>query len=223
MRVLLIEDNAEVAGLIAEGLNRRAISVDAVGELRAADEFLAATDFDVIVLDLGLPDGDGVDWLARLPRERPPVLILSARTTLRDRIKGLDTGADDYLTKPAEIDEIAARLRALVRRPGSREPVVLAAGPVSLDPASREVSVHGDAVRFGRKETDFLEILIRRKGRVVAREAIEAVLYGVSEPVTPNAMEALASRVRRRLADAGAHDLLHTIRGVGYVLGETER
>lgn len=218
MRVLLIEDNTDFASLLAEGLAKRSISSEHAPTLKAAALRLSDNAYDAIILDLGLPDGDGVDWLNSLRDDRPPVLILSARGALTERILGLDSGADDYLVKPAEIDEIAARLRALLRRPGSRDPVVLSAGGLTFDTVSREVKHEDQPIALGRKETDFLELLMRRAGKVVPRESIEAVLYGLDEAVTPNALEALASRVRRRLAEAGADNCLHTVRGVGYFI-----
>lgn len=223
MRVLLIEDNADFAGLLAEGLDRRGIASDAARDLKSASMFLDATRYDALVLDLGLPDGDGVEFLQSLPEVRPPALILSARGALEERVLGLDAGADDYLVKPAEIEEIAARLRAIVRRPGAREPAALSAGPLTLDAATREVRFEDAPIAFGRKETEFLELLMRRAGKVVARESLESVIYGMDEAVTPNALDALASRVRRRLGEAGAEDILHTVRGVGYFIGEGRR
>ncbi|PQA86470.1 response regulator transcription factor [Hyphococcus luteus] len=218
MRVLLIEDNADFASLLAEGLDKRSIASEHAPTLKAAALRLSDNAYDAIILDLGLPDGDGVDWLNSLRDDRPPVLILSARGALPERILGLDSGADDYLVKPAEIDEIAARLRALLRRPGSRDPVILSAGALTFDPVSREVKYEDRPIALGRKETDFLELLMRRAGKVVPRESIEAVLYGLEDAVTPNALEALASRLRRRLAEAGADNSLHTVRGVGYFI-----
>lgn len=218
MRVLLIEDNADFASLLAEGLEKRAISSEHAANLAEAEERLAVSAYDALILDLGLPDGDGVDWLNALPDDRAPVLILTARGALSERVLGLDSGADDYLVKPAEVDEIAARLRALLRRPGARDPVVLSAGDLSFDTSSREARYDGTPIALGRKESDFLEILMRRAGKVAPRESIEAALYGLDEAVTPNALEALASRVRRRLAEAGADDMLHTVRGVGYFI-----
>lgn len=217
MRILLIEDNEQLSALTEEGLNRCGIAVDVAPNLGIAREFLALGSFDAIILDLGLPDGDGIDWLKASSDDRPPVLVLTARHTLDERVLGLDSGADDYLVKPAEVDEIAARLRALTRRPKWRQVSLLSRGRIELDTDTREVRVSDHAVPLGRKETDLLEALMRRKG-VVSREAIEAAVYGLSDAVTPNALEALASRLRRRLADAGENDVLHTVRGVGYYL-----
>ena len=220
MRTLIIEDNAELARLLAERLGTRGIDSDIAGSIAEADDHMAVGQFDVIMLDLGLPDGDGIDWLRALPADRPPVLILSARSTLDDRVTGLDTGADDYLVKPADISEIAARLRALIRRPGQREPVVLKVGNISFDTTTRQAEVDGQILSIGRKETDFLEILLRNAGKVVPRERLEGLLYSASAPVTPNALEAVASRLRRRFAELGEEDILHTVRGVGYFFGK---
>ncbi|MCA8904399.1 MAG: response regulator transcription factor [Hyphomonas sp.] len=219
MRTLIIEDNMELARLLAERLGARGIDSDIAAGIEEADDHMAVGQFDAIMLDLGLPDGDGIDWLRTLPADRPPVLILSARSTLDDRVMGLDTGADDYLVKPAEVEEIAARLRALVRRPGRRDPVILKVGNVTFDPTSRQAEVDGQVLAIGRKEADFLEILLRNAGKVVPRERLEGSLYSASDPVTPNALEAVASRLRRRFADAGEEDILHTVRGVGYFFG----
>ena len=220
MRTLIIEDNLELARLLAERLNARGIDCDIASGLTEADDHMSVGQFDAIILDLGLPDGDGIDWLRALPEDRPPVLILSARSTLDDRVTGLDTGADDYLVKPAEVDEISARLRALIRRPGKREPVVLRVGNVTFDTTVRQAEVDGRVLAIGRKEADFLEILLRNAGHVVARERLEGVLYSATDPVTPNALEAVASRLRRRFAELGENDIIHTVRGVGYFFGK---
>lgn len=220
MRTLIIEDNCELAVLLADRLNARGIKSDIAANLEEADDHVAVGQFDAIMLDLGLPDGDGLDWLGKLPRERPPVLVLSARSTLDERVLGLNSGADDYLVKPAEIDEIAARLRALVRRPGIREPVDLKVGNLTFDTTNRQATLNGQVLAISRKEANFLEILLRSVGKVVPRERLEGALYSASDPVTPNALEAVASRLRRRLAEAGEDDILHTVRGVGYFFGK---
>lgn len=223
MRVLLVEDNVRMAELITEGLARRGFGVEYAGDLNTARDVMAVIKPDAIILDLGLPDGDGLTWLGELNETRPPVLVLTARGALAERVAGLDAGADDYLAKPAEIEEIAARLRALLRRPGRRDPVVLEVGPLRFEPASLEARVDETPLRLGRRETELLELLMRRSGSVVSREAIESVLYGAGEAVTPNAVEAVVSRLRRRLTEAGADKMLHAVRGVGYYLSETMR
>lgn len=220
MRILIVEDNARMAELLGEGLGKRGFACDAATDLAGADDHMAVTAYEGIILDLGLPDGDGLDWLGTLPPDRPPVLALTGRGALEERITGLDAGADDYLVKPAEVEEIAARLRAILRRPGTRRPTLLRSGTLSFDPATRETRVKDQVLKLGRREADLLELLLRRSGAVTPRETIEAALYGWNEDVTPNAIEAVASRLRRRLTEAGAGDILHTVRGVGYYLGE---
>jgi two-component system response regulator QseB len=220
MRTLIIEDNSDLSNLLAERLSARGIESDVASNIKEAEDHLAVGQFDAIMLDLGLPDGDGIDWLSSLPEARPPILILSARSTLDDRVTGLDTGADDYLVKPADVEEIAARLRALVRRPGKRDPVILEVGGVSFNTVSRQAELNGTDLAIGRKEADFLEVLMRNAGQVVPRERLEGLLYSASDPVTPNALEAVASRLRRRLTEAGENHIIHTVRGVGYFLGK---
>lgn len=220
MRLLIVEDNARLAALTAEGLGRRGLACDVARSLDEADAAIAAARYDALILDLGLPDGDGVAWFAARRRvgESAPALILTARGSLEERIAGLDAGADDYVTKPAEIDEIAARIRALMRRPGPRANSLLENGPLRFDTAIRQASVEGRALDLGRRECDLLEILMRHAGTVVRRSSIEDALYSFAEPVTPNAVEAIVSRLRRRLDQAGAGGMLHTIRGLGYML-----
>jgi len=222
VRLLMIEDNARLAELTIDGLRRRGFTCDLAGDLASADAALAAGAFDLLILDLGLPDGDGLDWLRRKRRapDFPPALILTARDALEDRVSGLDAGGDDYLVKPFELDELAARLRALLRRPGTRAPVVLEVGPLRYDPRARVATAGGRALELSRRETDLLELLMRRAGTVLRRETIETTLYTFDEPVTPNAVEAVVSRLRRRLDELGLARLLHTIRGVGYMLEE---
>lgn len=220
MRVLIVEDNDRLAKLVAEGLRRRGFSCDIAGCLASADSAMAGAVYDAIVLDLGLPDGDGIDWLAARRRHRqvPPAIIQTARGALGDRVTGLDAGADDYVIKPVEIDELAARIRALLRRPGPRTQTVLQVERLAFDAASRTTHYDGREIELSRREADLLELLMRRAGTVVRREAIEDALYNFNEPVTPNAVEAAISRLRRKLEDAGAGGNLHTIRGVGYML-----
>lgn len=221
-RLLIIEDNDRLARLIAEGLGPRGYRCDVAASLADGNAALAAGRFDAIVLDLGLPDGDGLDWLrARHPAGEPPALILTARGGLEDRINGLDAGADDYLVKPFALDELAARLRAMLRRPGRRTETVLRVGDIAYDTANRVASVAGRTLDLARREADLLELMIRKAGQVVRRPAIEDALYRFDEAVTPNAIEAIVSRLRRKLDEAGATGQLHTVRGVGYLLRES--
>jgi len=221
-RLLVIEDNERLAALIAEGLAGLGYRSDIAHSLADADAALAVAAFDVLVLDLGLPDGDGLDWLrARQPAGEPPALILTARGGLEDRVNGLDAGADDYLVKPFSVEELAARLRALLRRPGRRTDPILRVGPIKYDTAGRSASVGERPLDLARREADLLELLLRKAGQVVRRGSIEDALYRFDEAVTPNALEAIVSRLRRKLDDAGAVGQLHTVRGVGYILRET--
>ncbi|MBN8829222.1 MAG: response regulator transcription factor [Sphingomonadales bacterium] len=222
MRVLVVEDNQRLAKLVADGLQRRGFSCDIAHCLADADDAMAGASYDAIVLDLGLPDGDGLEWLAkrRHYRQVPPAIIQTARGALEDRVAGLDAGADDYVVKPVEIDELAARIRALLRRPGARAPTVLEAGALQFDTTSRTAHCAGRELELSRREADLLELLLRRAGSVVHRKVIEDALYNFSEPVTPNAVEAAISRLRRKLEEAGARGALHTIRGIGYMLRE---
>jgi len=220
MRVLIIEDNARLAGLLARGISKWGFRSDVVGNLRDADQALREAAYDVVILDLGLPDGDGLTWLGktRAGLDSPPVLILTARGALGDRVAGLDGGADDYLVKPVDIDELAARLRALLRRPGSRSPPVIRVGAIAFDVAARTARGHDSEIELTRREADLLEVLMRRAGAVVRKSVIADALYRFDEPVTPNAIEAIASRLRQKLAAAGAVDMLSTVRGLGYML-----
>lgn len=225
MRVLIVEDNARLAGLVADGLGRAGMVCDAATSLDAADSALACADFDAMLLDLGLPDGDGRGWLERRRAAglALPVLVLTARGGLDDRIAGLDAGADDYLVKPAETTEIAARLRALLRRPGPRANPVIEVGPLRFDTASRMASAAlaaGEPTRIDltRREADLLELLMRGAGSVVRRSQIENALYTFADEVSPNAVDAIVSRLRRRLDEAGIGGMLHTVRGLGYLL-----
>ncbi|GAA4780613.1 response regulator transcription factor [Stakelama sediminis] len=222
MRVLVVEDNQRLARLTCDGLGAAGFAADAAGDLQAADAALAAASFDALVLDLGLPDGDGLAWLRerRQARSVPPALVLTARGALEDRVAGLDAGADDYLVKPFEVAEVAARLRALLRRPGVRSDVELVIGPISFDTNRREAKAHGERLELARREADLLELLMRRAGSVVRRQTIEDSLYSFDAAVTPNAVEATVSRLRRKLEQAGCGDMLHTVRGVGYMLEE---
>lgn len=220
MRILIVEDNVRLAALMLEGLRHHGFSCDLAHDLDTADSAVRTVDYDAILLDLGLPDGDGLDWLRSFRQDgtRPPALVVTARGALEDRVSGLDAGADDYLVKPFEMEELAARIRAMLRRPGGRAPAMLQTGALSFDLATRSVRLGDQLLDLSRREAALLELLMRRAGSVVQRETIEASLYSFNEPVTPNAVEAVVSRLRRKLEDAGAGGLLHTVRGVGYLM-----
>ena len=224
MRILLVEDNERLLQLVSAGLRGGGFTTDGFSTVADAEEVLATVTYDVVVLDLGLPDGDGLDLLKRLRgRGAPvPVLVLTARDGIDDRVRGLDAGADDYLLKPFAMEELVALVRALLRRPGHALGVVLTCGDIALDTVSRQVTVAAQVVSLSPRETEMLEHLLRRSGRVVAKRALEEGLYGFEDDVSSNIVEAVVSRLRKRLAQAGARAVIHTLRGVGYMLAEVE-
>jgi two-component system OmpR family response regulator len=219
MRLLLVEDHADLSAVIADGLRRAGFVVDIAESVLEAREAVALADYALAILDLGLPDGSGLDLMADWRRAtRFPVIMLTARGALGDRISGLEGGADDYIVKPVELPELVARCRAVLRRPGNRESGDLAAGAIRLDTTNREATCHGQRLQLGRREIGALEALMRAKGRVVAREVLQNMLYDRETEVTPNAVDAAVSRLRRTLDEAGADVALRTIRGVGWML-----
>jgi DNA-binding response OmpR family regulator len=220
MRLLLIEDNARLGALLVDGLVQDGFVVDWRETLEEGLEARGLAAYDLILLDLGLPDGDGLDLVKQLRRSRDsvPILILTARGGLGERIAGLDVGADDYLVKPFDIAELAARCRALLRRPGSCLGVILEAGNVALDTANRSLEVAGTPVAMSPRELALLEHLLRRAGQVVAKTLLEDQLYAMDAEVTPNALEVAVSRLRKRLTAAHADLTLRTAHGVGYAL-----
>ncbi len=221
MRVLLVEDHRAMRELIAGHLRSRGLTVDAV---RRGDEALAAmavAGYDAVILDLGLPDMDGMEVLRRLRGGRgadPPALILTARDSVKDRVSGLDAGADDYILKPFDLAELEARLRAVLRRPGVRREAVHRYGDLAFDPATRTAAVEGAGLELTRREASVLEELIRAAGRIVVRDALEDRLYGFDDDVSGNALEASVSRLRRKLAAAGSAVGIEATRGIGYRL-----
>lgn len=222
MRLLLVEDTVRLGELLGEALRRDGFAVDWRRDLDGAAEAVAGATYDLILLDLGLPDGDGLDWARTLRRggDLTPILVLTARGGLEDRVTGLDAGADDYLVKPFEASELSARCRAILRRPGQRMTPVLHLGELAFDVASRRAARGEAPIDLSRREADLLEILMRRAGSVVTRGALEESLYAFNEPVTPNAVEVAVSRLRRKLDEAGCAGMLHTVRGLGYLLRE---
>ena len=203
-------------------MEKEGFAVDVFGTVADGDAAVETVAYDAVVLDLGLPDGDGMSLL-RSMRERgdtTPVLILTARDGVDDRVKGLNSGGDDYLLKPFDMKELIARVRALLRRPGGALGMVLTAGNLSFDTVAREVSVENKAITVSRREMDVLEQLLRRYGRVVPKDVLEENLYGFGEEVTSNSVEVHISRLRKRLSGADASVSIHTLRGIGYLLSE---
>ena len=216
MRVLVVEDDPLLGRGVQAGLEQAGFAADWVRDGVAADSSLAATQYAVVVLDLGLPRLAGLELLGRLRsrRDRTPVLILTARDALEDRVKGLDAGADDYMVKPFQFEELSARLRALVRRAhGEAAPVLNAAG-VSLDPGARTVAWQGHEVELPAREFDVLHELMLNAGRVLSREHLQERVYRWGEEVGSNAIDVHIHHLRRKLAP----ELIRTIRGVGYLM-----
>ena len=216
MRILVVEDDPLLGDAVRAGLRQRGYDVDWVRDGVAAEVALRAQEFAAVVLDLGLPRLDGLRLLEqeRAKGSRVPVLVLTARDAIGDRVKGFDTGADDYVVKPVDLDELAARLRALVRRARGDPAPVLEQGPLRLDPAARTVIWRGQPVELQAREFNLLHELMLNAGRVLSREQIEARLYAWGEEVESNAVEVHVHHLRRKLAP----ELIRTVRGVGYVL-----
>lgn len=219
MRTLLVEDHLPLAEAIAGGLARASFAVDIAASVAEAREAIELAQYDLAILDLGLPDGSGLDLLKEWQELAAfPTIIMTARGALGDRIEGLDGGADDYIVKPVEIPELIARCRAVLRRPGNRASVMLTAGNLRVDTTSREAYCREVPLLLGRRELSLLEALIRRQDRVAQRAALVEALYDRDMEVTPNAIDAAVSRLRRALVDVDAGVTLKTIRGVGWML-----
>jgi len=222
MRLLLTEDDPRLATLLAQGLTRAGWAVDVVEGVEDALAALHAVQYQALVLDLGLPDGDGMEVLQQLRQTDPflPVLILTARGRLSDRVRGLNTGADDYLIKPFAMEELVARLAAALRRSGGPALATLRHGQVELEPAARTFSVAGAVQPLPRREMMVLEMLLRARHRFVAKDALEEALGSFDNEVGRNVVEVYVSRLRRRLAGSGT--AIRTERGLGYRLVEEE-
>ncbi|HET7402533.1 MAG TPA: response regulator [Usitatibacter sp.] len=216
MRILLAEDDPLLGDGLKAGLGQRGFQVDWVRDGAAAERELEARTHDAAVLDLGLPLKDGLAVLAHARRARiaMPVLVLTARDAVHDRVQGLDRGADDYVVKPVDLDELAARLRALVRRAHGHADPALRVGDVVLDPAARTVTRSGIPVVLSQREFDLLHALLLNAGRVLTREQLEQRLYGWGREVESNAVEVHVHSLRRKLGSA----LVRTVRGVGYMV-----
>ena len=218
MRILLVEDDPVLGDAVRAYLQNDGEVVDWVTRVAEARSAVLES-LDAILLDWNLPDGSGVAWLRDLrarpaKNERTPVLLLTARDTLNDRIEGLDAGADDYLIKPFELSELAARLRAVTRRAYGQSGSVLNVGAISLDPAGRQVRIADRPIDFTAREYALLEALVRRAGRIVSRSELEELMYGYATDVASNAIEVHLSSLRRKIG----HDAIETVRGLGYRL-----
>jgi DNA-binding response OmpR family regulator len=222
MRLLVAEDNEALADLLAKGLATAGFDTDIVASARDARQALTTTRYAAVVLDLGLPDGDGLVVLRELRahEDATPVLVLTARGGVHDRVAGLRAGADDYLVKPFAFEELVARLQALLRRPGELLGRSLRVGNVAFDTEARQVFVDDKPQLFSAREVAVLEILMRRSGRVVPKKLVEDQLFGLSIDVGSNAVEVYVYRLRKQLVDSGAIVQIHTIRGVGYLIAE---
>ena len=224
MRILLVEDNDRLAEFVAAGLKGAGFVTDVFGSVTDAGAAFQSATYQAVILDLGLPDGDGLDLLKkfRAAGSTCPMMVLTARDGINDRVVGLNAGADDYLLKPFAMEELVARLRAILRRPGAALSVLLTMGDLSFDTIGREVRIRDELVPMPRREMEMLEHLLRRAGKVVPKRALEESLYGFDDDISSNTVEVLVSRLRKRLQQATADVTVHTLRGIGYMLGESK-
>lgn len=216
MRILLIEDDPLLGDGLTVGLRQSGFAVDWLRDGESADAALQSEHFDLLVLDLGLPKLSGMEVLQRARKRGNtlPILVLTARDATGDKIAGLDAGADDYLVKPIDLDELSARIRALLRRSAGRAAPMLTSGPLSLDPASRCVTLNGQALDIAGREFALLQTLLENAGRVLTRSQIEQSLYGWRDEPDSNALEVHIHHLRKKLGS----DRIRTLRGVGYMI-----
>jgi two-component system OmpR family response regulator len=218
MRILVVEDDSVLRDGLTRSLRNAGYAVETADDGKVADQMLSVHSFDLVVLDLGLPGLDGLEVLRRLRRRAStfPVLILTARDSVTDRVNGLDVGADDYLVKPFELAELEARVRALMRRAQSVATARINHGALTLDTAARRAFVGEDALDLSAREVALLEALLLSAGRVVSKDQLADRLYGVADEVGPNAIEVFVHRLRRKIESAGVS--IRTIRGLGYLV-----
>jgi DNA-binding response OmpR family regulator len=222
VRLLIVEDEPRIADILRAALGREGFALDAVGNCADARAVLAANPYDAAILDLGLPDGDGLRLLkeVRTQGNPLPVLVLTARDAVEHRVAGLDGGADDYMVKPFATSEVVARIKALLRRPGGALGTILTSGNVAFDTIGRDVRVGDEVLLLPRRETAILEHLMRRAGRVIPKALLEDKLYGIDDELGSNAIPVHVHHLRRKLVEHGATVEIHTVRGVGYLLVE---
>ncbi|MGA0569348.1 response regulator [Variovorax sp. VNK109] len=216
MRILLVEDDTPLAEAVCGYLRAKAFTVDVAGDLASARTLLVAARHEAVLLDLHLPDGDGLSLFGSLrgKDDRPIVIVLTARDQVSDRIRGLDAGADDYLTKPYDPEELLARLRAVERRRSASAGTTLQLGDVLIDLAHDEVRKDGRAVELTQKEWALLRVMAARPGRIHTRDNLQDALYGFDDEADSNTLEVFVSRLRRKLG----RDCIQTLRGLGYRL-----
>src|SRR6202163_3841649 len=225
MRLLVVEDNAQLSQLLAKGLQTAGYETDLLATAAEARTALLTTSYAALILDLGLPDGDGLSVLREIRHRKDPipVLVLTARGGVHDRVSGLRGGADDYLVKPFVFEELLARLEALLRRPGQLLVSSVQVGKLPFDTQSRQAYIDDKPHVLSARETAVLELLMRRKDRVVSKKLVEDHLFGLSGEVASNAVEVYVHRLRKQLSERGAKVQVHTIRGVGYLIAEEKR
>ncbi len=218
-RALVVDDEVAILRFLKPALE--ANNYEMIGAATVADavKHIASDAPDIVLLDLGLPDGDGLELLTEItsrPNFHLPIIVITARDALSSRLEGLNAGADDYLVKPFDLLELHARMQAILRRPSERQSGILTCGDVTFDTGEREGFVEGRAMRLPRREAAMLEELLRAAGRTVIRDVLEERLYAFNEPVTPNAIEAVVSRLRKKMELLGSTIRIETKRGIGY-------
>jgi DNA-binding response OmpR family regulator len=220
MRLLLVEDEKELADALTVALEKQGVVIDHAMLLADAHELVRQNAYDAILLDRRLPDGEGLTFIPQLRREGvvTPVIVLTARNDPKERIEGLDGGADDYLGKPFLVDELMARVRAMLRRPSSVVDRQIVVGRMTIDPLNLTVTMDNNPFDLPRRELLVLIALAKRQGKTVLRSVLEAAVYNYEEEIQSNALDAHISRLRKRLADSSAGISVHNIRGVGYLL-----
>lgn len=215
MRILLLEDDEQLAKGLLHSLVMQSYSVDHFHSVKEGTLASKHEHYDLIILDLGLTDGSGLEFLSEFRKSNTqPVIILTARDTIDDRIQGLDLGADDYLAKPFDVNELQARIRALLRRSAGRANNELEYGDISVDQKGRSVSFKGQTVKLSRREFNLLEVLLTNQGRVMSRSHLEQTLYSWDEDIESNALEVHIHNLRKKLFSK----LIKTVRGVGYMV-----
>ncbi|WP_088343543.1 MULTISPECIES: response regulator transcription factor [Rhodomicrobium] len=221
-RALLVEDHARMARLLADYLGDAGFCVTATRSAEEFGQFASVGSFDFYIIDLGLPDGDGIDLVRnrRAASDATPILIITARVSLDDRIRAFDVGADDCLVKPFHASELIARARAILRRPRALEHAEISAGALAIDCSTGDVRAHGVQLKLRRVEQRLLSVLARKLGNVVSKETLESALYDFSKEVTPNAIEQGISRLRSELRRADTGMTIRTVWGAGYALEE---